>query len=269
MNALTPANSNAIAATTSVEFPPIAGSLLNFVASAMADPAINVDKLQMLLSMQREIVADDARLQFNRAMSAAQGEMDPVVRDATNDQTKSKWARLETIDALIRPIYTRHGFCLEFNSEAIEGPNERIVCEVSHTAGHTKRRQLEAAPDTIGPQGKPNKTPLHGLGSTVSYLRRYLTCMIFNVVLANDDNDGNRQRQRDDGLLSLAQVEELNALMVQTRTLESRFLAVMAPALKSIEEASAADFPRLKNALLTKRTTLARRAANDQTGAAA
>jgi hypothetical protein len=92
----------------------------------------------------------------------------------------------------LRPIYTRNGFCLSFNSEPVEGPNVRVICGVSHDAGHSKTFQLEAALDMAGPQGKANKTPLHGLGSSVSYLRRYLTCMIFHVVFANDDNDGQR-----------------------------------------------------------------------------
>jgi hypothetical protein len=277
MNAIAkaePANTNVAPLAESS----LAGSLLNFVAAAMQDPSINVDKLQMLLSMQREIIADDARLQFNRAMSKAQGEMQPVVRDAQNTQTNSKYARLETIDAAIRPIYTRNGFCLEFNSEAIEGPNERIVCEVSHTAGHSKRYQLEAAPDTAGPQGKANKTPLHGLGSTVSYLRRYLTCMIFNITLANEDNDGNR-RQRDDGeISSRPQVQELYALLAAcsadpnaVAANERAFLTKMGLGdLRTMADARVGDFPRLRNALLTKRAIMTKRAANDtQTGAAA
>jgi hypothetical protein len=265
------------------EIPPIlADSLLNFLARAMADPSINVDKLQVLLTMQHEIVARDARLQFNRAMSAAQGKMQPVLRDAVNDQTKSKYARLETIDAAVRPIYTRHGFCLEFNSEPTGGSYERIVCEVSHTSGHSKQFQLEAAVDTAGPQGRANKTPLHGLGSTVSYLRRYLTCMIFNIVLA-DDNDGNRTRgrQSDDGELGgRTQTDELYALLAECSAdpaavvaNERAFLTKMGLGdLRSMADARVGDFVRLKNALLTKKSVLAQRRAqtpNTQAGAAA
>jgi hypothetical protein len=244
-----------------VAAPILADSLLNFVARAMADPSINVDKLEVLLRMQRDIVANDARLQFNRAMSAAQAEMQPIVRDASNDQTKSRYARLETIDAAIRPIYTRHGFCLSFNSEAIDGPNERIVCEVSHVAGHSKTYHLDAALDTAGPQGKANKTPLHGLGSLISYLRRYLLCMIWNVIPRGEDTDGNRQQRRDDGGITEAQTEELWDLMQRTNTQEGKFLAAMCPSLRSVQQALAADFPRLKNALLTKANVLEQRAA--------
>jgi hypothetical protein len=260
---------NAITPIAPVAEPVLADSLLNFVARAMADPTIEVGKLEVLLRMQREIVADDARLQFNRAMVKAQGEMLPVVRDARNDQTNSKYARLETIDAAIRPIYTGNGFLLCFNSIPIEGPNERIVCEVSHTAGHTKLFQLDAGLDTAGPQGKANKTPLHGLGSMVSYLRRYLTCMVFNIVLANDDNDGNRTAPRThDGRITKAQAEELWTLMERTNTSEGKFLAAMCAGLRSITQAPAADFGRLRNALLTKANVLAQRTAAERAATA-
>jgi hypothetical protein len=241
-------------------------SLLNFVARAVKDPSIDVAKLESLLRLQREIIAEDARLQFNRAMSAAQGEMQPVLRNAANDQTRSRYANLEAVDAAIRPIYARHGFCLEFNSEPIDGPNVRIVCEVSHIGGHSKRYTLEAALDLTGPKGNGNKTPVQGLGSSVSYLRRYLMMMIFNLA-TSDDNDGNARgaRPSDDrqrtapGRLSLEQLAELSDLMRQTRTEEAKFLAHMAPTLRSIEDAPAAEFPRLRNALLTKRNVLKQR----------
>jgi hypothetical protein len=233
------------------------------VAMAVRDPNIDVAKLEALMRMQREIIADDARLQFNRAMSAAQAEMQPVMRDAKNDQTNSKYARLETIDAAMRPIYTRHGFSLSFNSEPIDGPNVRIACEVAHMAGHSKIFHLDAALDTAGPQGRANKTPLHGLGSSVSYLRRYLTCMIFHIVLMNEDTDGNRPRP-DTGLITHGQKMDLKGLLRETHTLEAKFLSVMCPGLNAIEEAAAVDFTRLKNALISKRTMLAKRAAQAQ-----
>ena len=269
MNAITPSRRRPIAAPAMTQATPVvADSLLNFVARAMADPTINVDKLEVLLRMQREIVADDARLQFNRAMSTTQAEMQPIVRDASNTQTQSRYARLETIDAKLRPIYTRNGFCLSFDSAPIEGPNVRIVCEVSHSGGHSKTFHLEAALDMAGPQGKANKTPLHGLGSSVSYLRRYLTCMIFHVVLANEDNDGNRSRG-DGELGSRSQVDELYALIAEcsadpdaAESNERSFLTRMGLAeLGSIKEIPASDFPRLRNALLTKKGVLAQRAA--------
>jgi len=256
-------------AVTTITAPQPDGSLLNFVALAVKDPAIDVAKLETLLRMQREILADDARRLFNQAMAQVQSEMQPIVRDAQNTETRSRYARLATIDALMRPLYSRHGFCLSFDSEPIEGANIRIVCEVAHEGGHTKSYHLDAALDVAGPKGTPNKSPMHGLGSSVSYLRRYLTCMIFHIVMVDEDQDGNQPRQPI-GRLTPAQTDELWALMRQTRTQEGQFLKVMAPGLRSIEQAPAADFPRLRNALHAKRDILAKRAAQaQQQGAAA
>lgn len=38
-------------------------------------------------------------------------------------------------------------------------------------------------------------TPVQAVGSTVTYLRRYLSAMVFNVVLADDDDDGEATRR--------------------------------------------------------------------------
>jgi hypothetical protein len=246
---------------------PLSDSLLNFVGRAMADPTIDAGKLEVLVRLQREIVADDARLRFNRAMSAAQGEMAPIVRDARNASTSSRYAKLETIDAAIRPIYVRHGFHLSFNSEVTGGPSQRIVCDVAHEAGHVKPVSLDAGLDLSGSKGKPNKTELHGLGSTISYLRRYLTCMVFNLVLTDEDNDGNRVRagaeDRDDGeLAGASQAAELYTLLRDCSTspaaeAERALLGKMNLGhLRSLKDVPAGDFGRVRNALISKRARI-------------
>jgi ERF superfamily len=263
-------------AVATADPPTLTDSLLNVVARAVHDPSIDVAKLEALLRMQREILADDARVQFHRAMIAAQGEMAPIVRDAENKQTNSRYARLETIDAAIRPVYLRHGFHLTFNSEPIDGPEMRIVCDVTHTpAGHTKRYHLDAAPETAGPKGTANKTALHGLGTTVTYLRRYLTVMIFNLVLTNEDTDGNRPQivgfadKGADGEVGNRQaVDELYTLLAAcsadpaAREANERvFLGKMGlGGLRSIADAPVRELPRLRNALLTKASVLEQRA---------
>ncbi len=244
-------------AITAVGVSAESNSLLNCVAQAMQDPATDVHKLELLIRLQREIAAETARLDFAHAMRAAQSEMQPIVRSAQNASTNSKYAPLEVIDAAIRPIYTRHGFVLEFDSEPVE-VGVRMICEVTHAGGHRKVRRLEAALDTAGPQGKPNKTPVQALVSSTTYLRRTLTCMVFNLALTNEDNDGNRLRPLSNRI-SLEQLAVLSDLLRQTGTDEARFLAVMAPDLASIEDVTPANFPRLKNALLTKQSVLAQR----------
>lgn len=175
------------------------GGLLSFIERASHDPEFDVNKFEALLRMQREIITEQGRRAFNQAMAAAQAEMLPVIRDAANTHTQSRYARLETIDQQMRPIYTKHGFAVRYGSEP--SPNQgwlRIVCTVSHIDGYAETNYLDAPPDSAGQQGRSNKTPVQAVGSSVTYLRRYLLAMVFNIVLANDPDD-------DDGSLGRTQ----------------------------------------------------------------
>jgi hypothetical protein len=167
MNAIAPipANDDHAALPANVE----PDTWLNFLAHAVRDPSIQIDKLEALRRMQREDIAEQARLCFVQARRAAQSEMLPILRSEKNTSTNSKYAPLEAIDAVIRPIYTKHGFSMDFDSEPLEG-GVRVICEVSHDAGHTLIRRLEGALDNAGPQGKANKTPIQALVSSTTYL---------------------------------------------------------------------------------------------------
>lgn len=171
--------------------------LVSFLERAARDPEFDVAKFGELLRMQREVEHDQARKAFNRAMADAQSEMLPVVRDATNDHLRNRYARLETIDAAMRPIYTSHGFSVRFGSAP--SPREgdiRIICTVAHAGGYFEENHLDAPIGVTGSQGgRTATTPVQAVGSAVTYLRRYLLGMVFNIVLANDDDDGEGTRR--------------------------------------------------------------------------
>ncbi len=156
------------------------------------DKNLDVDKLERLLDMQKSYQADVALKAYADAMNLCQEEMPIVVRDKQNSATNSLYARLETVAMAMRPVYTKHGFSLDFTEadSPLEG-HRRVVCEVTHVGGHKKQFHLDSKIDDVGVKGTANKTAIQGLGSMVSYLRRYLTLMIFNVVVSDEDNDGN------------------------------------------------------------------------------
>jgi hypothetical protein len=190
-----------------------AGSMLNLIAAMATNPDVDVEKFRALMAMQKEIKDGEASLAFVRAMSACQGEMLSIVRDAENKHTRTRYARLETIDAAVRPIYTRHGFSLSFNSpEPIAGAM-RITCDVSHSGGHTKQYQLEGALDGAGAKGASNKTDIQALGSTSTYLRRYLTMMVFNITLTDEDDDGEKRRLHQPPVYKEDRLDRLEAAL--------------------------------------------------------
>ncbi len=281
MNALTatPANDDS-AITTPVIIE--SSSIMAKVIELASTPGINTEMVDRLIAWHEREQARQAMEAFNVAMSAAQGEIRAVVRNAYNDQTRSRFATLEAVDEAIRPIYTKHGFRLSFTETPDGGAEMRISCIVAR-GSHVETYSLPALPDMTGPKGAPNKTQVQGVGSTVSYLRRYLTCLVFNVA-TRDDNDGNRQRSggaEGGEVIGQSAVDLLYGLIADVAfdpaaaaTNERGFLDSFGfPHLRTIKQIPAGEFARLKNALLDKKSRKQQRdrAANTQvkTGAAA
>lgn len=168
-----------------------ASAIIQVIERAAMNPDVDIDKMERLLQMQERVLNRNAEQEFNQAMARAQTDMRPVVRDASNDQTRSRYARLETIDRQVRPVYTSCGFSLSFGTDdcPIEG-HIRIICDASHVGGHSKRYKVDMPLDMTGMKGNQNKTATHAHGSTMSYGRRYLTLLIFNIAMAQEDDDG-------------------------------------------------------------------------------
>jgi len=174
------------------------GALMSFIERASKDPEFDVAKFGELLRLQRDVMHDQARRAFNAAMSEAQSEMMPVIRDASNRHLGNKYARLETIDAALRPIYTHHGFSVRYGSAPAPREGDiRITCTVAHRDGYFEENHLDAPIATQGAQGnRTATTPVQAVGSAVTYLRRYLLTMVFNVVLADDEQDDDGEATR-------------------------------------------------------------------------
>lgn len=179
--------------TTIAVQPTAMDNVLSTIAAAASSKDVDVSKMQALLEMQKDIMATQARADYYAAMSACQSEMQRVVTSRENKLNKSKFARLDDIDSIARPVYTKHGFSLSFSStETLEG-FMTMTCVVMHRGGHETVHTKSGWRDDVGMKGEANKTRIQGSGSAGSYLRRYLTCDVFNIVtsdMAQQDNDG-------------------------------------------------------------------------------
>lgn len=187
-------------------------ALTQAIIAAANDPAVNVEKMERLLSMHERVMARDAEQQFNAAMVAAQSRMGRVSADAVNPQTRSRYATYAQLDRQIRPIYTAHGFSLSFNS-GTDGPegHVRVLCYASHSAGHTRTYQCDMPSDGKGAKGNDVMTKTHASGSAMSYGMRYLLKLIFNVAIGEDDDDGNGGNDKNSAALLQDWIAKANA----------------------------------------------------------
>lgn len=158
-----------------------------------SDPNASVEKIERLMALWERNQERTAETQFNAAMSKAQADMRPVAADASNPQTHSKYASYEALDTALRPIYTREGFGLSFDTgEPPQTDYVRVLCYVTHLGGFSRTYHADMPADGKGAKGGDVMTKTHAVGSAMSYGMRYLLKMIFNVAVGEEDDDGNR-----------------------------------------------------------------------------
>lgn len=154
---------------------------------------VPVENIERLYDIADKMEKERQRKAFNAAFLAAQSEFTPVVKKHWNEQTKSYYAKGRDVLEMVTPIINKHGFT---NSVSVEPVNEkdmmRFVLIVRHIEGHEERHYMDAPIDNVGIKGTPNKTRLHGMGSAYSYAERYLTGKVWNVLIVDDDDDGNQ-----------------------------------------------------------------------------
>ena len=197
-----------------------ASAFVSMIERAARDPAVDMDKLERLLAMkerQETRIADQA---FAEAMTKAQSEMRAVATDANNPQTRSRYASYMALDRATRPIYTRHGFALSFNTDVGPTPDILIVgCSVMHSGGYTRHYSVPMPSDGKGAKGGDVMTKTHATGAAMTYGQRYLLKMIFNIAVG-EDTDGND----NGGAISQKQGEIISALIVEAGADVARFL---------------------------------------------
>jgi hypothetical protein len=173
---------------------------------------LDLDKLERLISLQRDSDARIAEAQFHAALSIAQSEIGRVATDAKNSQTGSKYATYAALDRAIRPVYTRNGFGLSFSSGEATAETVNVYCKVSHSGGHVETYMITMPCDGKGARGNDVMTRTHAMGSAMSYGMRYLLKMIFNVVIGEDDDDGNGASEAVAQFATCGTVEEVQKL---------------------------------------------------------
>lgn len=226
----------------------LTGGLLNIIERAASDPNIDVDKLDRLLAMQERVVAREAEQAWIAAMKAAQEECEPIKRNKKNATTSSTYADLEKLSNEVDPIAHKHGFILSFGSgESNLKDHYRVTCDVSHVLGHTQHRYLDVPTDMTGIKGNQNKTATHGMGSAITYGRRYLKLLIFDI--ATTDDDGNAAGRGK--TINETQEGDLEALLQEVGADRARFCRYMK--VGDLGEIRAQDFERAVQALEAKR----------------
>ncbi len=147
----------------------------------------NVTALESLVGLYDRMQAKNAEKDFAVAFNRLMAEMPPIQATKpvpNNDGTvRYRFAPLEEIEAIVRPVALRNGFSYSFS----EGPSEpgRItkVCTVQHSSGHKR-----VHPFTVRTSAPPKANDSQADGSTHSYAKRGAFSDAFSIIVDHDDD---------------------------------------------------------------------------------
>ena len=171
---------------------PMAAPTPAMLLSIAVEKGTDLDQLEKLMDLQERYENKEANKVFSAAMTDAQSQMTSISQDASNSQTHSKYATYKALDAATRPIYTANGFSLSFDTgDMIEDNIIMVIATVKHSAGHEETYKMPVPCDGKGAKGNDVMTKTHAVMSALSYGKRGLLKMIFNLAEGESDDDGN------------------------------------------------------------------------------
>src|SRR5947209_11409145 len=175
-------------------------TVLDLIERVALDPRADVEKLDRMMAMYERLKAKEAELAFNAAKGRILKKLAgirfvktrPAIYEIENGKPQKgtyeafKYAPLEEIDKHLRPLLLEEEMDLSYSDEPREHCWILIRGRLKHLpSGHFEDSFMTAPLDTSG-----GKSSVQGVGSTNSYLRRYIVCNIFNIVVVGDDDDG-------------------------------------------------------------------------------
>ena len=118
-----------------------------------------------------------------KILMEARADIEPIKKSGTNPHFGNKYATLESvIEAVTEPLQ-KHGFLLMHRTISNEH-GKSITTELVHESGESF---VTAIPLVLG------KNDMQGLGSAITYARRYGIMSLLNLPAEDDDGEQNRK----------------------------------------------------------------------------
>lgn len=165
------------------------------------NPDVDVAKLEKLLEMQERILDRNSKVAYAMALSAMQPKLPVITENGEiknrDGKVQSTYALWEDINDAIKPILAEHGFALSFKTGYLD-KDEIVTCVLTHRDGHSEETSMRLPRDDSG-----SKNQVQGVGSSISYGKRYTACALLNITSRGEDDDAQstgrtRDQDKDD-----------------------------------------------------------------------
>lgn len=206
-------------------------SVMSMIERVASDPQFDVAKLEKLIALQTQILdrqakqeaefrAQEAKRLYDTDFVQMKPNLPLIIKTHANEQTNSNYAKLEDINQQIDPILAQFGFGTSSKVTAQTDKDVTMLLEVRHRGGHSEIMSLTMPLDDCGAKGNVNKTKLHAISSTISYIKRVGFGAMLNIS-TGDDKDGNTVKKKGNPITT----EEAAEIDSRARALSDQYHA--------------------------------------------
>ncbi len=225
-----------------VHRPEEGGSFLAVIRAGAADPRCDVSKMEAMLRMQKEIMAEEARLAFIAAKLALTDKLPTINKDGKiefkdkgHGAATLKFASFENINDVIKPLLKEFEFDLWFSSQPGVAGMINVIGNLEHRLGFIRQTTFPMPHDASG-----GKSGAQGWASAFSFGKRVTTIGLLNIqtkAIEDRDRDGNEgnfkpakggaftEAPQDLAKVTPAQRDKLVAAMTDAGVSEAKFRA--------------------------------------------
>lgn len=123
-------------------------TIMQVIQRAAADPQCDIEKMERLMAMHERMQALNAQASFNAAMAEMQCEL-PSIAERGKGHGTVRYATLEDINDVIKPIMQKHGFAVSFKVEHAQA-GISVTGILMHRQGHREQTTMLLPTDTSG-----------------------------------------------------------------------------------------------------------------------
>lgn len=156
---------------------------MDLLRMAVQQGNVDVNTLERLMVVRKEVLAETAKREFFDALAAFQSECPIILRTRAGHENRYNYAPLERIVKEVTPYLTKHGFSHQEDAVVDEKWVEAIVT-VTHRGGHMEQKRFK-----VPAESKAGMSPQQKYGAAMTYATRYAFCAAFGIRTADKDTD--------------------------------------------------------------------------------
>lgn len=199
-----------------VEHQPLANDPLALVSKAL-DQGVDPEKLGKLIDLAEKMQAIQAKQAYAVAIAGFQADCPRVLKSRPVNKKDGglmyNFAAYEDVKRVTQPLEAKHHITTSFDFKLTESGHLNGTLYIT-VGSHTEQRSF------LVPIAKGmNTNATQDFGGAVTYLKRYLYCAAFDIVITGEDNDARFSAET----INEAEQTEIELLMREKDAQPDRF----------------------------------------------